>query len=57
MIKMEDRKQQAIDYIKSHRTSHSETSYGPDCQVYEHNYYVVPEYIAEHAIEIALGED
>lgn len=52
----EERKKKALEKINSNKVAHYETSYGPDCQVYEHRSEVVPVYIAELAIEIALGE-
>ena len=52
----EERKKRALEYIKSNKKHHKETSYGPDCQVYNDYSDVVTIHDAEFAIKIALGE-
>ena len=52
----EEKKQKALEYLKRRKMNHMETSYGFDCQIYEHRYDVVDIKDAETAIKIALGE-
>ena len=52
----EERKKRALDYLKSYKKSHTQTTYGWDCQIWEDHYDVVSIRDAEKAIEIALGE-
>ena len=51
-----ERIHEALELIDRWKMNHYETSYGPDCQVYEHNTEVVSVGIAKRALEIALGE-
>ena len=52
----EERKKRALEYIKSKKKHHKETSYGSDCEVYNDYSDVVTISEAEFAIKIALGE-
>ena len=52
----EERKKKALAWIDACKKFHTETSYGPDCQVYNDHMYVVDVATAREAVEIALGE-